>query len=424
MLYFHKVCITEVKLLRRERQQKYTTMSNEERKEKLEEQLSQIRQQAAEVEAALQSQKERKDFAKMVEEERARQDAKKRTFANAQNADEADGLLPSMEELANGQRLPSKEQLDTGEVVMGTPRGWKTKTEILEDGTLIQKLRLYFSSLDLSGYFGNNGKLTKEEVAKVAASIRTKEDKELVWKCYNEYSALRKYGEQLRFYFKRFQTSFAMLAVSLNKWDGYESTAKQLSHLFNFNPEGEQLSDIIDADKYPYEPPIIHKDDVERFYSPEKVEAFLSDISKRVTFEGATLKVDKERLCFVVDVFGKGGLYSQIKEEAEAAKEDLSDFKAFADVVEEFIKGSTLFYMPISIQMSIENAEEERYTRYLVKNLSFFRSDLNERRENGDTITPEDEKRAVIPDFYEVTPTKEVYKSCKKYIKDLMADGK
>ena len=399
-------------------------MSSEERKKKLEEQLSQIRQQGAELEAALQRQKERKEFAKMVAEERARQDAKKRTFANAQNAEEAEGTLPSLEELANGKALPSKEQLDTGEVVMGTPKGWKTKSEILEDGTLIEKVRLYFSSLDLSGYFGDNGKLTKEEVAKVAASIRTKEDKELVEKCYREYSALRKYGEQLRFYFKRFQTSFAMLAVSLNKWDGYERTAKQLSDLFNFNPDGEQLTDIIDSDKYPYEPPTIHKDDVERFYSPEKVEAFLYEVSKKVTFDGATLKVDKEKLSFVVDVFGRGGLYSQIKQDAQAAKDDLRDFKAFTDVVEEFIKNSTLFYMPISIQMSIENAEEERYTRYLVKNLSFFRSELNVRRENGEAITPEDEKRAVIPDFYEVTPTKEVYRSCKKYIKDLMADGK
>ena len=398
-------------------------MNSEERKKKLEEQLSKTRQRGAELEAALQMQKERKEFAKMVAEERARQDAKKRTFANAQNAEEAEGTLPTLEELANGKQLPSKEQLDTEEVVTGTPRGWKTKSEILEDGTLIEKIRLYFSSLDLSGYFGDNGALTKEEVAKVAASIRTKEDKKLLEKCYREYSALRKYGEQLRFYFKRFQTSFAMLAVSLNKWDGYERTAKQLSYLFNFNPDGEQLSDIIDANKNHHEP-TIHKDDVERFYSPEKVEAFLYDVSKKVTFEGATLKVDKEKLSFVVDVFGRGGLYSQIKQDAQAAKDDLRDFKAFTDVVEEFIKNSTLSYMPISIQMSIENAEEERYARYLVKNLSFFRSELNVRRENGEAITPEDEKRAVIPDFYEVTPTKEVYKSCKKYIKDLMADGK
>ena len=53
------------------------------------------------------------------------QEAKKRTFANAQNAEEAEGSLPTLEELANGKLLPSKEQLDTGEVIMRNSKGWK-----------------------------------------------------------------------------------------------------------------------------------------------------------------------------------------------------------------------------------------------------------------------------------------------------------
>ena len=380
-------------------------MISEERKKKIEEQLSQIRQQAAKLEMAIQHNKERADFKKMVKEERDRQDAKKRTFANAQSAEEADGLLPSLEELANS----------------GVKR-FKTREEILKNGTLEEKLRLYFSSLDLGGYFGAEGKLTKREMAKIAASIRTKEDKDLVTRCYREYNALAKYGEKLRFYFKRFQATFGILAVSLNKWDGYESIAKQLSELYNTKPD-EPLEGIIDADKYPYEPAIIYKDDIERFYSANKVEAFLQGVAKKINLDGAILKVDKERLSFVVDIFWEGGLYSQIKEEADEATEDLKDFKAFTEVIEEFIKNSTLHYMPVSIQMAIENAEEERYTRYLVKNLSYFRSDLNDRRADGETVTPEQEKRAVIPDFYEVTPSEEVYKSCKVFIKEL-TDGK
>ena len=121
----------------------------------------------------------------------------------------------------------------------------------------------------------------------------------------------------------------------------------------------------------------------------------------------------------MVDISGRGGLYSQIKQHAKSAKDDLRDFKAFTDVLGEFMNTSTLLYMPISIVMNIENAAKESYARYLVKNTSFFRSELNERRENGEDITPEEERRAVIPDFYEVTPTKEVYKACNKYIKDL-----
>ena len=73
--------------------------------------------------------------------------------------------------------------------------------------------------------------------------------------------------------------------------------------------------------------------------------------------------------------------------------------------------------MPTNIQISIENAEEERYTRYLVKNLRYFRSELNQRKARGESITPEDEKRAVIPDFYEVKPSKNVLADCKTAIK-------
>ena len=68
-------------------------------------------------------------------------------------------------------------------------------------------------------------------------------------------------------------------------------------------------------------------------------------------------------------------------------------------------------------QQSIENAEEERYTRYLVKNLRYFRSDLNQRKAKGETVTPEDEKRAIIPDFYEVKPSKNVLRDCRAAIK-------
>ena len=75
--------------------------------------------------------------------------------------------------------------------------------------------------------------------------------------------------------------------------------------------------------------------------------------------------------------------------------------------------------MPISIQQSIENAEEERYTRYLVKNLRYFRSELNQKIARGENVTPQDKQKAVIPDFYEVKPSKNVLADCKAAIKDM-----
>ncbi len=375
---------------------------------KFDQNIREIQKKAAQRDAALTAREEREKFNKMVEEERAKQDAKKRSFANPKTADEAEVAVPTIEKLANGDMLLASEN---GML--------KTREEILEDGTLIEKIRLYFSSGDLGGYFGTKGKLTKEEVAKIAASIRTQEDKDILSKCYKEYNALKEYGRQLSFFFKRFQVSFSILAMLLNKWDSYERTAEQLTYLFNFNPNEENLSDIIDADKYPYEPALVHKDDIERFFSPEKIKAFLENRAKSLTFDGAELKADKEKFALVVDVFGDGDLYSQVKEAATETTKDLSEFKAYAVVAEEYIAASTLHFMPTSIQMSIENAEEERYARYLVKNLSFFRSELNYKKSEGITITPEDEAKAVIPDYYEVEPSMQVYKDAKKWLNKL-----
>ena len=366
MLYFHKVCITEVKLKGR-KQNHRNTMTQDELKKKME------------------------------DEEGTRQNARKRTFANAQNADEADGLLPTMEELAVGYTNNKEE--DQYRI--------KTKEEILENGTLIEKLRLYYSSADLSSYFGDNGTLTKEEVAKILASITTKEDKELVRQCDKEYNALRKYGEQLRFYFKRFQTSFGILAVTINRLDGYQNIVSI------FNAQAEDIWKMDYSDKPQPE-----------MYREHALNMLRARATVLTTLDGAEIRQDTKGNYFLYTniVRGKAGLSHQIKRDAIAVEEDLQDFKAFTDVVEEFIKDSKLLYMPISIQMSIENAESERYARYLVKNLSFFRSELNERKARGESITRKEEIWAVIPDFYEVKPNEEVYRSCKKYIKDLMKE--
>ena len=151
----------------------------------------------------------------------------------------------------------------------------------------------------------------------------------------------------------------------------------------------------------------------EEIYPEETRKNFIQDILYSNVLDGATLQFNEKTENFHIDVEEKGGLYSRIQEAAKDATKDLSDFKAYVIVAEEYIYKSTLKYMPIPIQMSIENAEEERYTRYLVKNLRYFRSELNQRKERGETVTPGEEKRAVIPDFYEVKPSKNVLADCK-----------
>ena len=154
-------------------------------------------------------------------EQTARRKTKERIFANPQTGDEAEADLPSMEHLANGYNVIQPD----GKTL--------TKEDILKGGTLLQKIRLYISGIDLSGYFEAKEQLTQEEERVITNSIRTPKDRELTTLCIREYNTIFDFGKNLNFFFKRFQTSYAILAVLLNKWESYEYTAKQLTLLYN-----------------------------------------------------------------------------------------------------------------------------------------------------------------------------------------------
>lgn len=311
---------------------------------------------------------------KEAPEQTPRADVKERVFASPKTGDDTEENLPSLEKLATGYNsIPFSD----GELIL------TTKEDILARGTLLQKLRLFVSNINLSGYFEAKELLSNDEVNKIKEAIKTKKDRELAELCLNEYRTISKFGRSLSFFFKRFQTSFAILAKLLNQLDHYESIAKRLTVI------AEDKSEII------------------------------NDLLSAFAFDGSTLKYNEESKTFYIDTTGEGNLYDQIQREAKSATKDLSDFKAYAVVAEQFFINSTLKFTPIAIQTCIHNAEEERYARYLVSNLRYFRSELNQRKARGERITAEEERYAVIPDYCEVKPSKNVLEDCKAAIKEI-----
>lgn len=336
----------------------------EERKKRLEQALSEMRQKAVEAEAAIRNTQIREKFSKMqtAEQERFERTERNRKFATPSNSEEADLQLPKL-------------CLDV-----------KNTLENLGNLALIDKIRLYFTLKDFGKYFDSNIKYPssippnkiEEDIIK---SVKTDEDKKLLIRCSNEWEHLNKNGGLQIFYFKNFQSTFAYLALLLNRWSSYEEEAGRLTGL---------LKEV-----------------------KEKTLSFVTDAIERCSheWEGAALRFDHDSEAFSVNVDMEGGLYSQIQEEAKTTARALSDFKAYAVVLQDYIKKSKLKYMPIVIKVSIENAKDENYTRFLVRDKSFFRSDLNQRRCKGEAITPEQERRAVIPDYYEVIPAPEVFEN-------------
>lgn len=324
---------------------------------------------------------------------------KERTFANPQTGDEAEADLPTLEQLAN------YDPDNKGGAMM-------TREQILKEGTLLEKLRLYFGSIDLSGYFEAKEQLTEEDINQIRLSIQTNKDRELTELCIKEYNVIFDFGKILSYFFKRFQVSYAVLAVLLNKWDSYNYTAKQLTRFYSLIEQS--TIDVLKEDKVTGEHISVESIEI---YSDETRNNLIDDLLHSNVLDDAALRFNETTKEFYVDVDTFRGLYSKISAEAKSATKDLCDFKAYAIVAKEYIKKSKLKFMPISIQLSVDSAESERYTRCLVKNLRYFRSELNRRKLSGENITPEDEKRAVIPDFCEVKPSKYILVDCKKRIK-------
>lgn len=294
-------------------------------------------------------------------------------------------------------------QATTGEEAEGDPpaadiRAYqfngKTKEEVLASGTLKEKVRLYLCYMDADRYFDNESTLTKKEVDSISKSIKTPEERQAVAKYMSEYEDLCRYGEQLSYYFKRFQTCFSGLAQVLNRWDSY---------------------DVI-AELYTDEVRAIAESGYRECVAKEKIIANMREkilqYLQRQMMRAQIRWVPKIR-AFKVEVFGIGQLYELVQQEAKQTAEAMADFKALAVAAEEFISKSEIGYIPINIQMPIENAKEERFTRYLVRNLRFFRSDFLIRKAKGEKIYHLDYKRAVIPDYYETNPSKDLLKDAR-----------
>jgi len=299
------------------------------------------------------------------------EDAEKpRTFAEPTSSDEAEIDAPSAEVRAEGF-------------------SFKTQEEVLKSGTLREKMRLYFCYLDDDSYFDNNSRLSPKDVAKIKTSIKTDKDRKEVEHYYKEYLTLKRYGASLRFYFKRFQTSFSFLAKELYRLDSYEDKVKTYNTI---------LQIILS----------IQSTDTDRMRA----------IDKLAETAGECILFDRDRMEFSLSL-AQGELLSNIQKEAKEVEEDLADFKAYAVVAEEYCEKSKLKYLPISIQMCIENAEEERYIRYLIENRNYFKSELNDRKSKGEKVSEEEYQKAFIPDYYEVEPSEDVLKDCNNGIKKI-----
>lgn len=321
-----------------------------------------------------------------------------RFFFVPDNSEDTEPDLPPLELLAQGYNLIKPR------------RGYryKTKEEILEDGTIYEKMRLLVADMDLGEYLDEKeDRLTEGEIDKLYSVLLSREKETLSRNLYKEFAILKEHGDKQQHFHRRFQTSFAILAVLLNRLEEYTHTQAQLNLFYDLLGTETSITEAGEKEAAKWVSTI-----------PEETRREIIDtlINSNI-LHGAKLTFNEYKSRVLLDVSGRRGLTAQIQEAAASVNQTISHFKAFAVAAEEFIQQSKLYYIPTSVLLSIETMKEERFTRYLVKDLRYFRSDLNERIRNGDTITKEREESAIIPDLCESPFSTVMYKGCKDFFK-------
>lgn len=348
-------------------------------KKELEKMVSEVREKAVEVDRALKSAKRRKK----AEEARAEQTTPK----------------------DNDKTLPEPEE---------------TYERIITKGKPLERAILYLRNFDMENIYGK-GILTAGQKARLRETFNKESNRKVVAEIGRFYDGIFNYT---RFYLltaqKLWQAEANLLIVYCQRWEDADRLAETLTKTYY-----TQILPFIakmEAEGYTGESP----------YSEEAFKKYVSEVWSIDRKQGITPRVEQSgtdeegRPLFkiVANVDGKKGLYSKILQTKESAENYLRLLRGAVEPFSDFMlsniplkTGGTLFpyttILPNSAELMLDYPD--RLTLMGEPELEkYFAYRLRQRREKGETITPEEEKRAVIPDYNQADEDEEYFLSGRK----------
>ena len=282
--------------------------------------------------------------------------------------------------------------------------------DVIKDGTPEEKAMLRLKDYDLTKVSGK-GFLSKEEIRELHFSYETTEDKAAFLNYLKLYSDLFKYADRLLGVIKMYEVEVALLSKLIDKYEAIDRDLLIYYILYGSLVGTKGHSDIT------YN---LHDNDRTKMKSLDDTtpEALLEEFNDIYKNDGVVFKDPKQDGTLVADIDFKGGLYDQIKEQAEKTERYLSYVIAYIEPVEEYIDENYYNdFVPSSLVNIINDIKEQRFSRRIIAK-EYHLSRLNDKRKNGEAITKKEEYEAVVPDYREVVPDQEVKDSCYKCIRD------
>lgn len=308
-----------------------------------------------------------------------------------------------------------------------------TTADIIKNGTPEEKAILHLKNFDSKKY--GKSVLSEKEQKYLINSFESIEEKAIFVNYLKLYADLGQYADKLLYVVKMYEVEAALLSKLIDKYEAIQRDITMYEILYGslvmskgnsgmgYNLQDNDKKNMKRLDDTTPEALLaemneVHKKDGVIFRSNihGELKQEMRPIAKNVTFRKWVCKDDEETL--IADIDFKGGLYDQIKEQAEDCKKKLSFVKAYIEPVEAYLDENDYYaFSPSRLLKAITDIKEQNFTRDIIAH-EYHRSYVNDKRSNGEEVTKGEEYEAVVPDYREITAHKEVKDSCIKYLKE------
>ena len=296
--------------------------------------------------------------------------------------------------------------------------------KIIEEGSVLQRVVLLARDKDLSQRYAQIGitpLLSDTQRETLIKSFKTPKERNTLRDVVDLYNGCMTYGKYLIGLRKSWQVEAANLALLCKEWEDFDKQAKTLTEILEAMYKGQVAIEGVD----PHNP-----SDLLKFFSNLWQEQWAEGKGGAIlrTEQTGTDEEGRPLFKFVADVDGENGLYSRIQRQATSAKEILQILKSNIEPFSNFAMGSIklrsgvelclyITILPSALESLLDYPDATQFM-YEPDAGKYHAYKLRQRREAGETITPEEEKRAVIPDYNQTEEVEKYVELCKIHLQN------
>lgn len=308
-----------------------------------------------------------------------------------------------------------------------------TIADVIKKGTPEEKAILHLRNFDSKKY--GKSVLSEKEQKDLVYSFTSVEEKAIFLNYLKLYADLGQYADKLLYVIKMYEVEAALLSKLIDKYENVQKDVPLFEILYGSlvmsNGHSGMGYNLQDNDKTKMKrlddttPEALlaemneaHKNDGVIFRANLKGELKreMRPVGKGVKYN-KWINIDGEET-LIADIDFKGGLYDQIKEQAETCEKNLTFVKAYIEAIEEYLDENGYYdFSPSRLLNAIKNIKEQNFTRDIIAH-EYHRSYINDKRSNGEEVTKGEEYEAVVPDYRDIKAHKIIKESCIKFLKE------